>query len=57
MKKNQFQKKMVLSRETLRNLAASELGVAGGATTNCTGGTALSDCHCTNATTCTSLAC
>lgn len=57
MKKNQFQKRMVLSRETLRNLEASDLGVAGGATTVCTGGTAISDCHCTNATTCTSLAC
>jgi len=66
VKKNQSQKRMVLSRETLRNLATNELGGAGGGTTGCGGtssgypctDTGISDCHCpSTAGTCTSLNC
>ena len=55
MKKNRFEKKLTLSRETLRDLSARELLRAeGGGTSGCSGtssgagctGTLASDCHC-----------
>ena len=62
--KRRLDKKLFLSRETVRNLSERELLQAeGGATTGCSGtssgsgctGTGISDCHCvTNAGTCTS---